>query len=131
MRDRVWGDPAGPARRTGHTNGSRASGTTHPDARDDGRDAGGTPMHLKPSLDEKGRRRGPIRRAFRTALDYLPRGNTLDDETFRRRHLLMCWILGLHLPALFAFGVWQGYGVQHSAVEIGRASCRERVLTDV
>ena len=28
-----------------------------------------------------------------------------------RRHLLLCWILGLHLPALFAFGVWQGYGV--------------------
>jgi signal transduction histidine kinase len=75
-------------------------------------------MHLKPSLTVKGPRRGPIRRAVRTVLDYLPRGNTLDDETFRRRHLLMCWILGLHLPALFAFGVWQGYGVEHSALEI-------------
>jgi signal transduction histidine kinase len=75
-------------------------------------------MHLKPSLDEKGRRRGPLRRAWRTVLDYLPRGNTLDAESFRRRHLLLCWILGLHLPALFAFGVWQGYGVSHSAVEI-------------
>jgi signal transduction histidine kinase len=75
-------------------------------------------MHLRSSLTEKGRRRGPIRRAFRTMMDYLPRGNTLDDETFRRRHLLMCWILGLHLPALFAFGVWRGYGVSHSALEI-------------
>jgi signal transduction histidine kinase len=75
-------------------------------------------MHLRSSLTENGRRRGPIRRAIRTVLDYLPRGNTLDDESFRRRHLLMCWILGLHLPALFAFGVWQGYGVRHSALEI-------------
>ncbi len=75
-------------------------------------------MHLRSSLTDKGRRRGPLRRAVRTVLDYLPRGNTLDDESFRRRHLLMCWVLGLHLPALFAFGVWQGYGVRHSALEI-------------
>jgi len=81
-------------------------------------------MHLKPSLNGNGRRRGPIRRAVRTALDYLPRGNTLDDETFRRRHLLLCWVLGLHLPALLAFGVWQGYGLTHSAVEIATpAAC--------
>jgi signal transduction histidine kinase len=118
MEDRVWGDPAGPALRSGHTNGSGAAGTTLPRAGADGRDAGGTPMHLKPSPMEKRRKRGPIRRAIRTMIDYLPRGNTLDDETFRRRHLLMCWVLGLHLPALFAFGVWQGYGVEHSALEI-------------
>ena len=75
-------------------------------------------MHLRSSLTENGRRRGPFRRAIRTMLDYLPRGNTLDEESFRRRHLLICWILGLHLPALFVFGVWQGYGVRHSALEI-------------
>jgi signal transduction histidine kinase len=75
-------------------------------------------MHLRSSLTKNGRRRGPVRRAFRTMLDYLPRGNTLDDESFRRRHLLMCWVLGLHIPALFAFGIWQGYGVRHSAIEI-------------
>ncbi len=75
-------------------------------------------MHLKASLNDKGRRRGPVRRALRTAIDYLPRGNTLDAETFRRRHLLMCWILGLHIPPLFLFGVWQGYGVAHSAIEV-------------
>lgn len=56
-------------------------------------------------------------RAARTLLDYLPRGNTLDDETFRRRHLLLCWILGLHVPALFAFALWRGYGAGHAAVE--------------
>jgi signal transduction histidine kinase len=75
-------------------------------------------MHLKPSPTEKGRKRGPIRRAVRTMLDYLPRGNTLDDETFRRRHLLLCWVLALHIPALFAFGLWQGYDIGHMVVEV-------------
>jgi signal transduction histidine kinase len=75
-------------------------------------------MHLKPSPTEKGRKRGPIRRAIRTIFDYLPRGNTLDDETFRRRHLLLCWVLGLHIPALFAFGLWQGYDVRHMVLEV-------------
>jgi signal transduction histidine kinase len=75
-------------------------------------------MHLRSSQAEKVRRRGPIRRAMRTMLDYLPRGNTLDDETFQRRHLLLCWILGLHIPPLFAFGLWQGYDVGHMVLEV-------------
>src|SRR6266540_7310335 len=49
---------------------------------------------------------------------YLPRGNTLDAETFRRRHLLLCTILGLHIPALFAFGVWRGFSVGSVALEM-------------
>ncbi|HEY3141199.1 MAG TPA: ATP-binding protein [Acidimicrobiales bacterium] len=49
---------------------------------------------------------------------YLPHGNTLDEETFQRRHLLLCWVLGLHLPALWLFGIWQGFGAAHSAIEI-------------
>ena len=75
-------------------------------------------MHLRSSQAKKVRRRGPIRRALGTMLDYLPRGNTLDDETFRRRHLLLCWVLGLHIPPLFAFGLWQGYDVGHMLVEV-------------
>jgi signal transduction histidine kinase len=75
-------------------------------------------MHLRPSPTENGRRRRPIRRAFRTVMDYLPRGNTLDDESFRRRHLLLCWILALHIPPLFAFGLWQGYDVRHMVLEV-------------
>jgi signal transduction histidine kinase len=75
-------------------------------------------MHLRPSQTEKVRRRGPIRRALRTMLDYLPRGNTLDDETFQRRHLLLCWVLALHIPPLFAFGLWQGYDVRHMVLEV-------------
>jgi signal transduction histidine kinase len=75
-------------------------------------------MHLRPSPTETDRRRGPIRRALSTAWEYLPRGNTLDDETFQRRHLLLCWILALHLPPLFAFGLWQGYDVRHMLLEV-------------
>jgi signal transduction histidine kinase len=62
----------------------------------------------------KGSKKGPIA----TFRDALPRGNTLDDEAFRTRHRFLSWILGLHLPSLFAFGVWQGYGIEHSVVEI-------------
>jgi signal transduction histidine kinase len=75
-------------------------------------------MHLRSSSTNNGRRRGPIRRAIHTMLEYLPRGNTLDNESFRRRHLLMCWILGLHIPPLFAFGLWQGYDARHMVLEV-------------
>ena len=48
-------------------------------------------------------------------LDYLPRGNTLSDEAFRRRHRLLQVLLALHLPGLFLFGLWRGYGAQDTA----------------
>jgi len=57
-------------------------------------------------------------KAARAFFDYLPKGNTLDDETFRKRHLLLCWILALHIPALFLLGVWRGYNVGHVVVEL-------------
>jgi signal transduction histidine kinase len=57
-------------------------------------------------------------RAYRTVRDYLPRGNTLDEETFQRRHLLLCWLLALHVPVLWVMGVWRGYGVAHVTAEI-------------
>ncbi|HLM63805.1 MAG TPA: ATP-binding protein [Acidimicrobiales bacterium] len=62
--------------------------------------------------------RGRSGGVFETLRAYLPLGNTLDDETFRHRHRLLSWILALHVPALFAFGVWRGYGVVHSALEV-------------
>ncbi len=43
-------------------------------------------------------------------LDYLPRGNLLDDTAWSKRHQLVLWVLGLHLPALFVFALW----LQHS-----------------
>jgi signal transduction histidine kinase len=109
------GSPPGPVQ-TGRTNGYRTA-RSHPVAPPPpppppppGRT--GDPIPAAP------RRPGLIRRAVAAVRDYLPRGNTLDDETFRRRHLLLCWILALHVPALFVYGVWQGFGVQHSALEV-------------
>jgi signal transduction histidine kinase len=45
-------------------------------------------------------------------LEYLPRGNTLSDEAWSKRHLLLQWLLLLHVPGLFVFGVARGYSLQ-------------------
>ena len=50
---------------------------------------------------------------------YLPRGNTLDDEAWTRRHRIVLAVLAIHLPAIFAFGVGLGYPVLVSAEVIG------------
>ena len=41
-------------------------------------------------------------------LDYLPRGNTLDDREWHRRHRLLEWVLAAARPGLFGFGVLLG-----------------------
>ncbi len=47
-------------------------------------------------------------------LAYLPRGNTLDDAAWRRRHLLLQWVLLLHVPGLLLFGVGVGQGLGYT-----------------
>jgi signal transduction histidine kinase len=42
---------------------------------------------------------------------YLPRGNTLDDRAWHKRHVFLQGVLLLHLPLLFAFGVYMGRSV--------------------
>jgi signal transduction histidine kinase len=39
---------------------------------------------------------------------YLPRGNTLDDRAWHKRHVFLQGVLLLHLPLLFAFGIYMG-----------------------
>ncbi|HEV3397710.1 MAG TPA: ATP-binding protein, partial [Actinomycetes bacterium] len=41
-------------------------------------------------------------------LAYLPRGNTLDDRAWHKRHVFLQALLLLHLPLLFAFGLFMG-----------------------
>jgi signal transduction histidine kinase len=41
-------------------------------------------------------------------LAYLPRGNTLDDRAWHKRHVFLQGLLLLHLPLLFLFGVYMG-----------------------
>src|SRR6266542_259417 len=48
-------------------------------------------------------------------LEYIPHGNTLDEEAWRKRHTLLTWLLLLHVPGLFLFGVGVGRGVVYTA----------------
>jgi signal transduction histidine kinase len=41
-------------------------------------------------------------------LAYLPRGNTLDDKSWQRRHKLLQWVLLIHVPAMAALGAVLG-----------------------
>ncbi|HET7516849.1 MAG TPA: ATP-binding protein, partial [Actinomycetes bacterium] len=49
-------------------------------------------------------------------LAYLPRGNTLDDRSWHRRHAFLQALLLLHLPLLFAFGLFMGRGAWYTLV---------------
>jgi signal transduction histidine kinase len=49
-------------------------------------------------------------------LAYLPRGNTLDERAWRKRHLFLQAVLLLHLPTLFLFGIYMGRGVRETLV---------------
>jgi signal transduction histidine kinase len=113
MTDRLLDGPAG---RTGvrrDTNDYISSRGHH---------AGTSPHHLKHDPSDQATKRSGLERLLGVVRDYLPRGNTLDAEAFRQRHLLMCWILGLHVPALFVFGLYRGYGPAHSALEVAPAA---------
>jgi signal transduction histidine kinase len=58
---------------------------------------------IRPSPERTGEGLGLTR-----LLAYLPRGNTLDDRAWRKRHVFLQLVLLLHLPALFLFGVLRG-----------------------
>lgn len=42
-------------------------------------------------------------------LRYVPRGGMLEDAEWKRRHRLLVWVLALHVPALTAFGLAEGW----------------------
>ncbi len=46
-------------------------------------------------------------------MEYLPRGNTLEEGAWHKRHTFLQWVLLLHLPVLFVFGL-----VTHHAAEL-------------
>jgi signal transduction histidine kinase len=49
-------------------------------------------------------------------LTYLPRGNTLDDRAWRKRHAFLQAVLLFHLPSLFLFGMFMGRGAWDTVV---------------
>jgi signal transduction histidine kinase len=100
--------------------GSRAVDAGLLSKRSEGRRGAHIPRHAAPSDGELagGGRAGVLARARRTVRTYLPRGNTLDERTFQRRHLFLCWVLGLHIPGLFIMGVVRGYPIPHLLLEL-------------
>jgi signal transduction histidine kinase len=60
-----------------------------------------------------------VARASTTAIrDFLPRGNTLDDQAFATRHRWVCWLLGLQIPALVLYGMVEGAGFEHALTAV-------------
>jgi signal transduction histidine kinase len=100
--------------------GSRAVDAGLLTKRSEGRRGAHVPRHAaSPDGDVTGDGGGNvITRAVRTVRAYLPRGNTLDEPTFQRRHLFLCWVLALHIPGLLFMGVWRGYSVPHLMLEL-------------
>jgi signal transduction histidine kinase len=61
---------------------------------------------------------GGVRPNVSWILDYLPRGNTLDAQEWHKRHSFLQWILLLHLPSLFVFGVVLHHSAAITAVTL-------------
>jgi signal transduction histidine kinase len=61
---------------------------------------------------------------WRTILDTLPRGYTLEEADWWRRHRLLLWVLAAHVPALALFGTLTGRTTQTIAyVLVVPAAC--------
>jgi signal transduction histidine kinase len=58
----------------------------------------------EPPVEATERDAGP----FARLLAYLPRGNTLDERSWQRRHRLLEWVLLLHVPLLVGMGLLLG-----------------------
>jgi diguanylate cyclase (GGDEF)-like protein len=63
-------------------------------------------------------------------LDYLPKGQLLPEDVWRRRHRTLLFLLRAHVPALFVFGLIRGYGPAHAGTDAG-AVCVFAVLASL
>ncbi len=78
----------------------------------------GTPAELtEQSLGYRGSGPGSGRsdRRKRGLWSHIPRGNTLDATEWQRRHQVLQWVLGLHIPALFLMSLLLGRGLVFTA----------------
>ncbi len=78
---------------------------------------GGAPLgyRLRPAVPAEGDRAEPstVRRAVDRVRYALPRGHTLPDDAWKRRHRGILALLWLHVLAIPLFGISQGYGAAH------------------
>ncbi len=49
---------------------------------------------------------------------WLPRGGALPEDAWRPRHRVIVRLLALHVPGIFLFALYQGYGSVHALLEI-------------
>jgi len=59
----------------------------------------------------------PRASSVKRLLGWLPRGSTLPNEVWVRRHRAILVLLWLHVPALFVFGLARHESLLHSLVE--------------
>src|SRR5688500_4799368 len=55
----------------------------------------------------------------RLARDVLPRGSTLPDTEWERRHRALLWLLWAQAAALAVYGLSRGYGLDHTLLHVG------------
>jgi diguanylate cyclase (GGDEF)-like protein len=60
-----------------------------------------------------------LRRYAHAVWDWLPKGQLLPEHIWRRRHAAIVWLLWCHVPALIAFGLYQGQTLPHMLQEGG------------
>jgi diguanylate cyclase (GGDEF)-like protein len=60
-----------------------------------------------------------LARATATVLDYLPKGQLLGEDVWRRRHRALIYLLWAHVAGLFVYGVTRDFGVAHAGLEAG------------
>jgi diguanylate cyclase (GGDEF)-like protein len=53
------------------------------------------------------------------AAEAFPRGGTLPEPNWRRRHMALSLVLLWHFPILLGYGLAQGYPVRHSFIDAG------------
>jgi diguanylate cyclase len=58
-----------------------------------------------------------VRRWWRHAAEYLPKGQSLPDDAWRTRHRALCWLLRAHVVGIFLFSLVRGFGLIHSVAD--------------
>ncbi|HVE68611.1 MAG TPA: EAL domain-containing protein [Solirubrobacteraceae bacterium] len=57
--------------------------------------------------------------AVRRVRELLPRGRTLPDAEWERRHRALLWLLWAQAVALAVYGLFEGYGAGHTLLHVG------------
>lgn len=82
------------------------------------------PAPALPARPSRGGRAGAGR-----LINSLPRGGTLPEEDFDRRHRVILGLLWAHIPGLFIFAVARGYDVGHTFLELAIVAAFALVAT--